>query len=81
MNGVIEKPMILVVDDTPDNLVMMSDLLSDQYKVKIANGGERALQIAMSASPPDLILLDIMMPHMDGMQVLAELPKARANSP
>lgn len=76
MNGVIEKPMILVVDDTPDNLVMMSDLLSDQYKVKIANGGERALQIAMSASPPDLILLDIMMPEIDGYEVCRRLKLA-----
>ena len=68
--------MILVVDDTPDNLVMMSDLLSDQYKVKIANGGERALQIAMSASPPDLILLDIMMPEIDGYEVCRRLKLA-----
>jgi signal transduction histidine kinase len=72
---VTEEPTILVVDDTPDNLVMMNDLLSDKYKVKIANGGERALQIAMSASPPDLILLDIMMPEIDGYEVCRRLKR------
>jgi putative two-component system response regulator len=68
-----EVPMVLVVDDTPDNLAMMHALLCDKYRVKIANGGERALQIAMSASPPDLILLDIMMPEMDGYEVCRRL--------
>ena len=72
---VTEEPTILVVDDTPDNLVMMNDLLSDKYKVKIANSGERALQIAMSASPPDLILLDIMMPELDGYEVCRRLKR------
>lgn len=72
---ITEKPLILVVDDTPDDLLMMNDLLSDKYKVKIASGGERALQIAMSASPPDLILLDIMMPGMDGYEVCRRLKR------
>ena len=57
---------ILVVDDTPDNLTLMSSLLKDDYKVKVANGGEKALRIAQAENPPDLILLDIMMPDMDG---------------
>ncbi|MDP3275042.1 MAG: two-component system response regulator [Deltaproteobacteria bacterium] len=70
-----QSPIILVVDDTPDNLLMMSDLLADQYKVKVANCGERALQIARSASPPDLILLDIMMPEMDGYEVCRQLQR------
>ena len=68
-----EKPVILVVDDTPDNLIMMSSLLKNDYKVKIANGGEKALRIASSESPPDLILLDIMMPDMDGYEVCKQL--------
>ena len=49
----IERPTLLVVDDTPDNLVLMSKLLMDTYEVKIANSGERALSIAASATPPD----------------------------
>jgi putative two-component system response regulator len=57
-----EKATVLVVDDTPDNLSLMSSLLKDLYKVKVANNGEKAIKIAQSDSPPDLILLDIMMP-------------------
>lgn len=64
---------VLVVDDTPDNLTLMSALLKDIYKVKIANNGEKALKIAESVSPPDLILLDIMMPGMDGYEVCTQL--------
>ena len=64
---------ILVVDDTPQNLSLMSGLLSDLYTVKIATNGERALKIARSSSPPDLILLDIMMPGMDGYEVCRQL--------
>ena len=67
---------ILVVDDTPANLSLMSSLLKDTYKVKVANSGERALEIAQSDTPPDLILLDIMMPGMDGYEVCRRL-KAR----
>lgn len=69
----IKKATILVVDDTPDNLALMSELLKHDYKVKIANCGEKALQIAMSDAPPDLILLDIMMPVMDGFEVCQRL--------
>ena len=70
------KPTILVVDDAPANLVLMSNLLSDEYKVKIANSGEKALKIAGSYSPPDLILLDIMMPALDGYEVCRQLKHA-----
>ena len=64
-----EKPTVLVVDDTPDNLTLMSALLRDTYRVKVANRGDKAIKIAQSAQPPDLILLDIMMPEMDGYDV------------
>ena len=73
----IEKPTVLVVDDTPDNLTLMSGLLKDKYKVKIANNGERALKVAMTGTPPDIILLDIMMPVMDGYEACRQL---KANS-
>lgn len=66
---------VLVVDDTPDNLTLMSSLLKALYKVKVANSGDKALRIALAATPPDLILLDIMMPGMDGYQVLGELKR------
>ena len=70
-----EKTTILVVDDTPDNLILMNNLLKGDYKVKIANGGENALKIAASDSPPGLILLDIMMPDMDGYEVCRQLKR------
>ncbi|HAJ27499.1 MAG TPA: two-component system response regulator, partial [Syntrophus sp. (in: bacteria)] len=69
----MEKPTVLVVDDTPDNLTLMSGLLKDKYKVKIANNGERALKVAMTGTPPDIILLDIMMPVMDGYEACRHL--------
>lgn len=67
------KPVILVVDDTPANLSLMTGILQDYYQVKAATSGEKALKIASSANPPDLILLDIMMPEMDGYQVCRHL--------
>lgn len=68
-----DRPVILVVDDTPDNLALMSGLLKDSYRVKLANNGERALMIAAADPAPDLILLDIMMPGIDGYEVCARL--------
>lgn len=68
-NNLTEKATILLVDDTPDDLALMSSLLKEFYKVKIADNGEKAMKIATSDSPPDLILLDIMMPGMDGFEV------------
>ena len=69
----VEKKTILVVDDTPGNLLQMSSLLKDDYRVKVANDGENALRIAAGSSQPDLILLDIMMPGMDGYEVCQRL--------
>ena len=64
-----EKPSVLVVDDTSDNLALMSGLLKDRYRVKVANNGEKAIKIVQGDSPPDLILLDIMMPGLTGYDV------------
>jgi putative two-component system response regulator len=69
----IEKATILVVDDMPDNLIVMGSLLKDIYRVKVASRGEGALRIARSENSPDLILLDIMMPEMDGYEVCRRL--------
>jgi len=73
VSNFVDKSTILVVDDTPDNLTLMSGLLKDTYKVKVANGGEKALKIANSDNPPDLILLDIMMPEINGYEVCTQL--------
>ena len=72
-NSLLERKSVLVVDDSPDNLTLMSQLLKDTYQVKVANSGERALKIARTERPPDLILLDIMMPVMSGYEVCQEL--------
>ena len=71
------KATILVVDDMPDNLAVLGELLQPEYRVLAANNGARALRLALSEPPPDLILLDVMMPGMDGYEVLARL-KAEA---
>ncbi|HAU28876.1 MAG TPA: two-component system response regulator [Rhodospirillaceae bacterium] len=68
-----QRPMILVVDDTPENLSIMGELLNDDYKVKIANSGRKALTIARTHPQPDIILLDINMPEMDGYEVCRQL--------
>jgi CheY-like chemotaxis protein len=64
---------ILVVDDSPENLALISNLLKSDYQVKIAINGKRALQIATSDTPPALILLDVEMPDMDGFEVCRQL--------
>jgi len=67
------KQTVLIVDDTPDNLTLMTGLLKDDYHTKVANNGERALRVASTSPLPDLILLDIMMPGMDGYEVCRRL--------
>jgi putative two-component system response regulator len=64
---------ILVVDDTGENLTVIGGLLQPFFRVRVANSGMRALKVARSDPRPDLILLDVMMPEMDGYAVLAEL--------
>ncbi len=71
-----EKQRILVVDDTPANIQILTNLLMDEYDISIATNGVDALALANSSkSRPDLILLDIMMPDMDGYEVCKRLKK------
>jgi putative two-component system response regulator len=69
-------PTLLIVDDEPANLAILAQVLQPHYRVRAANSGERALQAVQSAPRPDLILLDVMMPDLDGYAVVAKL---RAN--
>jgi serine phosphatase RsbU (regulator of sigma subunit) len=71
MSG-ITPASILAVDDTPANLSLLANLLRDDYRVRVASSGQKALELAFSA-PPDLILLDVMMPEMDGHEVIRRL--------
>lgn len=68
-----ERPTILIVDDTPDNLLLLSRMFKDDYRVRLAQNGEKAVTICTSDSPPDLVLLDVMMPDMDGFAVITRL--------
>ncbi|MBT4519671.1 MAG: two-component system response regulator [Halieaceae bacterium] len=72
MNDQLKNQRILIVDDTPENIDVLIEILSE-YRRSVATNGEKALQIAGSGNPPDLILLDIMMPGMDGYEVCQKL--------
>ncbi len=76
MNG-DQKQTVLVVDDTPENIDVIVGLLKENYKIKAAPSGEKALA-SVSRGLPDLILLDIMMPEMDGYEVCRRLKADKA---
>ncbi len=69
----MDRVTVLVVDDTKENLTVIGQLLRPYYHVRVANSGARALQAVEVAPRPDLILLDVMMPDMDGYEVLKAL--------
>jgi len=71
-----EKTCILLVDDTPENIDILVNLLGNEYKLKVALSGKKALELAKSNPKPDLILLDVMMPEMDGYEVCEVLKKS-----
>lgn len=68
-----EKPRILIVDDEKINLKVLADLLKDEYTPVLAKSSEQALQHALGDFPPDLILLDVIMPQMGGYEVIKHL--------
>lgn len=73
MSDQVEKHTVLVVDDTPANIKVLMETLKDDYRIVAAVNGKRALQLAASDPNPDIILLDVMMPEMDGYEVCARL--------
>ena len=79
MDEVAKKPKVLIVDDTPENIQVLMGTLKDAYAIVAAVNGEKALKMAGADPPPDLILLDIMMPGMDGFEVCQRL-KADTNT-
>jgi putative two-component system response regulator len=72
-NAASDRPTILIVDDTPDNIMLLSRLLKDKYNTKVATNGTLALQIAQATPGLDLILLDVMMPGLDGYETCRRL--------
>jgi len=73
MSGINTKEKILIVDDTPVNIRVLVEALKNDYKLSIATNGKVALNYAMADQPPDLVLLDIMMPELDGYEVCKRL--------
>ncbi|MEE8399442.1 MAG: HD domain-containing phosphohydrolase [Desulfobacterales bacterium] len=69
---------ILVVDDVVENIDILMATLKTEYKISAATDGEKALEVANSKSPPDLVLLDIMMPGLDGYEVCRQLKSNEA---
>jgi diguanylate cyclase len=72
MSKPFEKPSILIIDDTPDSITILNQILQQEYRVLFALNGSKGLSIARQQKP-DLILLDVSMPEMDGYQVCREL--------
>jgi putative two-component system response regulator len=75
-----ERSVVLVVDDSPESIDVLVEILQPEYRVKVAPGGEQALRIASSGDPPDLILLDVLMPGLSGYEVCRELKDAPATA-
>ena len=73
MNYMPRRPKVLIVDDTPENIEVLADFLADDYHALVAINGAKALEIAAKEDKPDLILLDVMMPEMDGYEVCRRL--------
>ncbi len=68
-----EKHTLLIIDDIVDNLMLLGEAMSSEYKIKVATGGVQGLELAVQNPKPDLILLDIMMPGIDGYEVCRRL--------
>lgn len=80
MKKVDEKRLVLLVDDAPANLQMMRSILKDDFKIRVATSGAKALDLVMTNPKPDLILLDVMMPEMDGYElcgILKSTPESK----
>ncbi len=69
MTAGAEKKLVLVVDDAPVNLRVVSSILKDDFKIRVATSGAKALDLVKAKPFPDLILLDVTMPEMDGYEV------------
>ncbi len=74
-----EKQKILIVDDSPENIAVLNNILKEDYTIKIATNGENAISLIKRYDLPDIILLDIIMPGIDGYEVCRQI-KAEKNS-
>ena len=79
MTSAAEKKLLLLVDDDSENIQVVHSILKDRYKIRVATNGAKALELAKVEPLPDLILLDVMMPQMDGYEACGLL-KADENA-
>ena len=80
MNRIATKHLLLLVDDDPENIEIVNSILGEEYEIRVAKNGVKALELANMDPRPGLILLDVVMPHMDGYEVCKHLkadPKTR----
>ena len=68
-------PTVLIVDDSPENIAVVDALLRPAYRTRVATDGETGLRLTNGGSPPDLILLDVVMPGVDGYEVCRRLKR------
>ena len=73
MTGITDKKVVLLVDDTPASIQVVHNILKNLYTTRIATNGAKALALAQASPQPDLILLDVMMPELDGYEVCRRL--------
>ena len=73
-------PSLLVVDDVPENIHELVDALKNEYRIRVANSGLRALEVVQSDAPPDIVLLDIMMPGLDGYETCRRIKASAAGN-
>ena len=80
MNKIADKHVLLLVDDDPENIEIVNSILGEEHEIRVAKNGVKALELANMEPSPGLILLDVIMPHMDGYEVCKHLkadPKTR----
>ncbi|MBS1169314.1 MAG: response regulator receiver modulated diguanylate cyclase [Burkholderiaceae bacterium] len=73
MNRKPSKPSVMIVDDTPANIRVLAESLRRDYRIRVATSGKEALDLIAHVGPPDLLLLDVMMPEMDGYEICRRL--------
>src|SRR5262252_3518368 len=73
MNKIADKHVLLLVDDDPENIEIVNSILGEKYEIRVAKNGVKALELANTEPTPGLILLDVIMPHMDGYEACKHL--------
>ena len=73
MNDAYQKQTLRLVDDAPANIQIVNSILKEIYKIRVATSGAKALELAKPSPPLELVLLDVMMPNINGYEVCTQL--------